>query len=381
MKINYIWTKCFLIILSSIYLVSCDELNKLINPSSEYLIEKKILPSSEEQILESGSDFKMIFPANSVSEIIDVKVKKENSAPEIGNSKLKSGKNFYRIKFDNNVQLNKAITVIYSYDNSFIPSGQTASMAIRGYIYSSGIWKLADYTIDEPNGNIIFKISSIYGKSLKEEDEFLDNNDIILGDYTTLDQGQNDADKFEINEEYTPILYYEPGMPEAFKANVIVNGFIKSKGIKLDSRLQDDYSKDIRYLLDAPDKTFELELDVSIGKIANKFEYKSNDGWEQINWEFNLIDSIRLETYLLPENGIGWDAVPNKFEKQVKNSNHLSISGELPSIHNNDIKTVSVIRIGIGFHANKRTKEGNQIKNEDISNNFNYFHLYIKRLK
>lgn len=381
MKINYFWAKCFLIILSSIYLVSCDELNKLINPSSEYLIEKKILPSSEEQILESGSDFRIIIPANAISEDCGMKVKKENSAPDIGNSKLKSGKNFYRIKFDNNVQLNKTITVIYNYDNSSIPNGQTASSVIKGYIYSGGNWKLADYTIDEPNGKIIFRISSISGKSQKDKDEFLDNDDMILGDYTTLDQGQNDADKFEINEEYTPILYYESGMPEPYKVNVFLNGFIKSKGIKLDSRLQDDYSKDIRYLLDAPDKTFELELDVSIGKIANKFEYKSNDGWEQINWEFNLIDSIRLETYLLPENGIGWDAVPNKFEKQVKNGNHLSISGELPSIHNNDIKTVSVIRIGIGFLANKRTKEGNQIKNEDISNNFNYFHLYIKRLK
>ena len=60
--------------LLSILLLSCDEIDKIFNPSSDYLIEKTVNPSSDEQIIESGSEFKMIFPANSISGKLDMGV-------------------------------------------------------------------------------------------------------------------------------------------------------------------------------------------------------------------------------------------------------------------------------------------------------------------
>ncbi|MBX3043046.1 MAG: hypothetical protein KIT33_02260 [Candidatus Kapabacteria bacterium] len=169
---------------------SCDETSK---PSSSYLIDKKIQASSEEQIIESGSDFKMIFPANSISNNLEVKVKKESSLPGLNIPNQKPGKNFYRIKFSGDTEFQKPVKLIINYDKSAIPDGKTAQESVFGYIYSSGSWKLADYQLDEANGKIIISISSILGKTYKDEPILLDDGEIIIGDaYTTTDTGQGD---------------------------------------------------------------------------------------------------------------------------------------------------------------------------------------------
>ena len=169
---------------------SCDETSK---PSSDYLIEKNLTPSLEEQVIESGSDFKMIIPANSISGNLEVKVKKESTVPAMSISNLKAGKNFYRIKFSGDVDFLKPVNMIINYDKSAISAGKTAQESVFGYIYSSGTWKLADYQLDEANRKIIIIISSIIGKTNKDEPILLDDGEIIIGDaYTTTDTGQGD---------------------------------------------------------------------------------------------------------------------------------------------------------------------------------------------
>ena len=178
------------IIVCLLILASCDE---LLNPSSDYLIEKSLTPSLEEQVIESGSDFKMIIPANSISGNLEVKVKKESSVPAMSISNLKEGKNFYRIKLSGDTDFLKPVNIIINYDKSAIPTGKTAQESVFGYIYSSGTWKLADYQLDEANGKIIISISSIIGKTNKDEPILLDDGEIIIGDaYTPTDEGQSD---------------------------------------------------------------------------------------------------------------------------------------------------------------------------------------------
>ncbi|MDT3741261.1 MAG: hypothetical protein RO257_17370, partial [Candidatus Kapabacteria bacterium] len=142
----------FLLILTTI---SCDEIDKIFNQSSdEYLIEKTISASTTEQVVESGSEFKMIFPANSISNNLGVKVKMESSVTVMNIPNQKPGKNFYRIKFGGDTEFLHPVKLIINFDKSDIPSGKTAQESVFGYIYSSGAWKLADYQLDEPNGKI-----------------------------------------------------------------------------------------------------------------------------------------------------------------------------------------------------------------------------------
>ncbi|MCO5250055.1 MAG: hypothetical protein M9949_01390 [Candidatus Kapabacteria bacterium] len=182
-----------IVIFVVILLASCDEDDKITNPESDYLIEKTIQASSEEQIIESGSEFKMIFPANSISGNLEVKVKKESSAPALNIPNQKPGKNFFKIKFSGETAFLHPVKLIINYDKSAIPTGKTAQESVFGYIYSSGSWKLADYQLDEANEKIIISISSILGKTYKDEPILLDDVETIIGDaYTTTDEGQSD---------------------------------------------------------------------------------------------------------------------------------------------------------------------------------------------
>ncbi|MCO5250054.1 MAG: hypothetical protein M9949_01385 [Candidatus Kapabacteria bacterium] len=210
----------FIFFLTLILLLnSCDEIDKIFNPASDdYLIKKTIQASSEEQIIESGSEFKMIFPANSISGDLEVKVKKESSAPVLNIPNQKPGKNFFKIKFSGETTFLHPVKLIINYDKSSIPTGQTASETVKGFIYSQGGWKLADYQLDEPNGKIIISISSILGDTYKDEPILLDDVETIIGDaYTTTDEGQKDKftcdcgwevdySKLKMKQEYE---YYE----------------------------------------------------------------------------------------------------------------------------------------------------------------------------
>ena len=178
-----------ILIVTLLLISSCDETSK---PSSSYLIENTIKSSSEEQIIESGSEFKMIFPANSISGDLEVKVKKESSVPAMNIPNQKPGKNFFKIKFSGDTDFLKPVNIIINYDKSAIPTGKTVQETVFGYIYSSSSWKLADYQLDETNGKIIISISSIFGKTNKDEPILLDDGEIIIGGYTTTDTGQND---------------------------------------------------------------------------------------------------------------------------------------------------------------------------------------------
>jgi hypothetical protein len=185
----------------SILVSSCDEVNKLINPSSdEYLIDKTISTSSTEQIVESGTEFKMIFPANSVKGDFTLKIKKEGSYPTFSIPNAKLGSNTYRIKFTGNTAFTTPVKIIINYEKSQIPDGKTAAEFIQAYIYANGNWKLATYQLDEPNSKIIISISNLETpKTNKDKPEFLGDGDLVIGSGPKVinDSGQDDGKVLE----------------------------------------------------------------------------------------------------------------------------------------------------------------------------------------
>jgi hypothetical protein len=193
MKIKYI---LILMIIFMNFILSCDEINKIINPpTDEYMVDKTINASSNEQIVESGSDIKIIFPANSLKSNIELKIKKESTFPAFSISNTKLGNNIYKIKLKGNTDFSSPIKIIINYDKSKIPSGKSVAESVKGYIYSNGNWKIGEFQIDEFNFKIVFTISNIdIPKSSKENPSFQDKeSEVIFGDgYTNTDTGQSD---------------------------------------------------------------------------------------------------------------------------------------------------------------------------------------------
>ncbi|GAB1372492.1 hypothetical protein MASR1M45_25540 [Candidatus Kapaibacterium sp.] len=181
-----------IIFLSAIMFIitSCDE---LLNPSSDYVIEKSVIATSEEQVFEAGNDFKIIFPPNAVNQNIELKVKKESSAPTFSLSNMKLGSNLYKLSFKGFQSFAKTVNIYLKYDPSKIESGKTPEQSVKGMIYSNGTWKEANFEIDKVNSRIIFNINNLSSSSLKDEPVFMADDEIIIGDgYTTTDTGQDD---------------------------------------------------------------------------------------------------------------------------------------------------------------------------------------------
>lgn len=187
--------KRFIFILSVMLVfafVSCDETSK---PSSSYLIEKTISSSFDEQSFQSGDNFKIVFPANSIAGDLEIKVKKESSAPAFSFQNTKLGKNCYKIDFKGEADILKPVIISINYDASQIPTDKDPSEIVKAYIYSSGTWKIADYYVDKDAKKIYISIESLINpRSYKDTPILLEEDgEIIIGDaYTTTDTGQDD---------------------------------------------------------------------------------------------------------------------------------------------------------------------------------------------
>ena len=173
-----------------LFVISCDDTT---NPSSSNIIEKNVIASSEDQIFESGNEFKIIFPAGSVSADFDLKVSRESSVPAFSVNKMKLGKNLYKLSFKGAPNFTKNIRVYLNYDASKIEKGKTPEESVKGMIYSGGAWRIADFELDKANSKIIFSINNLNYSSSKSEKLLSQDEEIILGDaYTTTDEGQSD---------------------------------------------------------------------------------------------------------------------------------------------------------------------------------------------
>ncbi len=190
MKNLLIFKFVFVFTILSLIIISCDDTT---NPSSSYIIEKNVIASSEEQIFESGNDFKIVFPPNAINQNLELKVKKESSAPTLTIPNMKLGKNIFKLSFEGFQSFTKTVKVYLNFDASKIEKGKTPEEAVKGLIFVNGKWKEADFEIDKVNNKIIFNLNNLNSKNSKDEPVFLANDEIILGDgYTTTDVGQSD---------------------------------------------------------------------------------------------------------------------------------------------------------------------------------------------
>ena len=218
---NVLFIFAFLLILAN-----CDEIDKIFNPSSdEYLIDKTISVSTTEQVVESDPEFKMIFPANSISGDLTLKIKKEGSYPAFNIPNTKLGSNSYRIKFSGNTAFASPVKIIINYDKSQIPAGKTAAEIIQAYIYANDNWKLATYQLDEPNGKIIISISNLETPKInKDIPELQGEGEIIIGDgYTSTDTGNNDNPLAVANLFYVKFT----SNSQSYGRTILVNQFYK----------------------------------------------------------------------------------------------------------------------------------------------------------
>ena len=198
--------KYFLIILMLVF-VSCDD---ILDPSSDYLIDKKINPSQEEQIFKIGNDFQIIIPANSLNGELQIQVKKESTPPAFSFADSKLGDNVYRIKILNISALLAPAKIFINYDKSQVPVGRDVTSCVHGYVYNINTWKQVPSIIDESSSQLIISIGNdLSSKILKDESILLTNNsEIIIGDgYKINLPAINDKDKCDCgwNVDYSQL--------------------------------------------------------------------------------------------------------------------------------------------------------------------------------
>jgi hypothetical protein len=186
----------FIFIILLLIITSCDDTNKISNPhSDEYIIDQTLSSSVNEQIVESGSDIKIIFPANSLKGNLELKIKKEISVQGFSVPNTKLGNNVYRIQFIGSTSFISPVKIFINYDKSKITNGKSIAESVKGFIYSNNSWELGDFQIDEINSKIIFNINNLANPKIGKDLPVLQENEdeILFGDgYTNTDSGQED---------------------------------------------------------------------------------------------------------------------------------------------------------------------------------------------
>jgi hypothetical protein len=304
-----------------IFLISCDEINKIIDPpSDEYLIDKTVSASTTEQIIESGNDIKIIIPANSLNGDLELKIKKETSPPAFNVTKTILGTNVYKIKFTGNTTFSSPIKIIINYDKSQIPSGQTAAEVIKGYIYANGNWKLGDFVLDETNSKIIFSVTNLATpKTGKNGDVILVNEgEVNFGDgYTTTDSGQDDGKVLETlrktltfsqmlmnancSEEY---LEFENGVQISSK--IVVGNLIPSM-------LSYEFYKSDNYKMTWNGNTFNIAINRS-------YEDPDHEGWKYED-TYNVSGGVSADGKTL---SVSWSKV--ELESSIKTYGETTVT-------------------------------------------------------
>jgi hypothetical protein len=169
-----------------------DVINPIPNYVS-YIIDKTATKTDYEQVFWYNDEIEIVIPPMTMNGNCKIKVQKKISTPDANIKDVKAGTGYYIIKFIGETNFNSKIKCIIKYDPSMIDPKSNAVKSVKGIINTKGKWEIADFEIDETNHKIIFKISSISGKNLKDKPELMSDGEIIIGSgYTIIDDGQND---------------------------------------------------------------------------------------------------------------------------------------------------------------------------------------------
>ncbi len=179
--------------LAGISFYACDEIDKIINPSDDVLIDITVSPSTTETILSKDNDIQIIIPGGALSEDATFKVEKNTKPPAMTIDKMILGNNTYNIKISGQASFNAPIQIVINYSQSKLDDNSWTSENVKGLIYANGSWAEATHNIDATNKKIIISINSPSGKAKQNNYIPLTDGEITIGDgYTTIDSGDDD---------------------------------------------------------------------------------------------------------------------------------------------------------------------------------------------
>ena len=184
--------------------VSCDSST---NTGNDYILEKSFAPSDKEQVVDIPNEIKIVFPANSLQNVVEFKIKKTSDNKDFIYSGYTLGKNVYDILIKGEVEFNTPIYMEINYDPSKIPNNKSPEDVVCGFLTKFGIssWKkYSNVNILKESHKIRFHFSDLYNlevsKYKDKTQEYFD--EIIIGDgYTTTDEGQNDLIEVKIGTQ------------------------------------------------------------------------------------------------------------------------------------------------------------------------------------
>ena len=189
---------------------SCPEENAVVPSKNELLIEKSVLKSDFEQIIESGDNIRIVFPGGSLKSDLELKVVKVANPPKLERFDLELGKNIFQVTLNGEFNSDAVIFVKIKYDKSKIISENDAENIVKGLFYYKS-WQIADYSIDTDSEEIVIESKPDLGvKSYKDSPELQSEDEIIFGDsYTVTDTGDSD--------ELLSILKYIQGSIQIYR--------------------------------------------------------------------------------------------------------------------------------------------------------------------
>jgi len=172
---------------------SCPEENAVVPSKNEVLIEKSVIKSDSQQIIETGDNIKIVFPGGSLKTDLELKVVKVANPPKLERYDLELGKNIFQVTLNGEFNSDAVIFIKIKYDKSKISSGNDAKNIVKGLFYYKS-WQIADFSIDTGSEEIVIEFEpKLAGKSYKDSPEFQSEDEIIFGDsYTVTDTGDSD---------------------------------------------------------------------------------------------------------------------------------------------------------------------------------------------
>lgn len=165
--------------------ISCDEIDKLVNPDdNSFILDKNIQPLDIEQVFQSEDGIKLIFPANSLLDEIKVQVSKIESVNDFKSNEYEVGKNSFKVSIKGIDYLKVPFSISINYDDSKIPQGREVSSAVKCYVFYGNIWKEYPYILDNQNEQLIINISNQSISKSKDDNVVLlsNNSEIIITD-------------------------------------------------------------------------------------------------------------------------------------------------------------------------------------------------------
>lgn len=353
---------------------SCPEENAVVPSKNELLIEKSVLKSDFEQIIESGDNIRIVFPGGSLKSDLELKVVKVANPPKLERFDLELGKNIFQVTLNGEFNSDAVIYVKIKYDKSKIISGNDAENIVKGLFYYKS-WQIADYSIDTDSEEIVIEFKLGLGvKSYKDSPELQSEDEIIFGDsYTVTDTGDSD--------ELLSILKYIQGSIQIYRNDG--NDYNFNFGNYISKTPQISWNKN-RFTITAPYIPNESMTGVDnkvVCIISGEFVPNKVDAWDWKlkNFAVDIDGSFKSdnwETFI--QYTIRFNDLNDGWYRKAGSNSILGYSYQWSTFTSSLIKTFDYHRVHHDWTdaQNEKWTEDKYYKSDiDFTSNYNFFTL------